>query len=177
MENCSGLRQIYKDLFEVNGKEEIGAVAFDIDFELNVGKIWSAMYFLDRDPQCKLLLGGMDDYYYIDGHRFPANRMWMDNVTERVAQKPIGLGKPGDALGPIIVDKFCIQDKSRVLFVGDNLEVDIGFANATGFQSMLVLSGVTSEEMLQSHNKENELPDYYANSLHDFVQFYKELND
>lgn len=174
--NCSDIRQIYDNLFEINGKLKIGAVAFDIDFELNVGKIWSALYFLNRDPECLLLLGGMDDNYYIEGNRFPANRMWMDNVTERVEQKPIGLGKPGADLGPIIFEKFCIQDKSRVLFVGDNLEVDIGFANANGFQTMLVLSGVTTEEMLQSLEKENELPDYYANSLHDFVQFYRELN-
>lgn len=169
--------QFYKNLFAENGKEDIGAVAFEVDLDFNIGKFWSADYFLQKNPECLLLLGGTDQSYFILDHYFPGCGVWIDNLLRRVKQKPIGLGKPGDALGPIMMEKFGIKDRSRVLFVGDTLEHDIGFAKRNGFQTLLVLSGVTSEKMLHSHDKEVEIPDYYAKSLNDFVQFQKDMRE
>lgn len=176
--NTQDVGQFYKNLFvDIIGKEDIGAVAFEVDLDFNIGKFWFADYFLQKNPDCLLLLGGTEQNYYIIDHNFPGCGLWINNLLERVKQKPIGLGKPGAELGPIIMEKFGIKDKSRVLFVGDMLEQDIGFANRTGFQTLLVLSGMTSERMMHSHDKEDEIPDYYAESLKDFVQFKNDMCD
>ena len=51
--------------------------------------------------------------------------------------------------------------------VGDRLDTDILFGTDNGLKSLLVLSGVTTEEKLLS--QENTItPDYYADSIVDF---------
>lgn len=148
----------------------------DFDINFNMGKFFSAEYFL-QNPDCLLLVGGTDLNYWLYDYSFAGMGVWVQNLLARVPQTPIGLGKPGSELGQFMMDKFQIKDRSRVLFVGDTLEQDIGFANSNGFKTLLVLSGVTTEKMLEELAKENEVPDYYANSLHDFVEFYKELQE
>ena len=58
-------------------------------------------------------------------------------------------------------------DKSRICMVGDRLDTDVLFGTDNGLRTLLVLSGVTSEEKLLS--QENTItPDYYADSINDF---------
>lgn len=81
-------------------------------------------------------------------------------------QKPTVVGKPS----PLMIDYLCNKlglDKSRICMVGDRLDTDILFGTDNGLQSLLVLSGVTTEEKLLS--QENTItPDYYADSIVDF---------
>lgn len=164
---------MFKSLF---GKlPVVDAVIFDADLQFTLSKLYMAEYLLQVNPACRLLLGATDPLYIAHGKNFTGMGRFMKMVEENAKQKAVHLGKPGDALGNIILDKFGIKDKSRVLFVGDTLEQDIGFASANGFQTLLVLSGVTTLEMLKSHEKEHQIPDYYANSLFDLVQFQEDL--
>lgn len=85
---------------------------------------------------------------------------------------PIILGKPGHLLGTELIDLFNIKDTKRTLFIGDSLHNDIQFAINTGFQTLFVLSGSgTMEEMLALPDKSK--PDYIAESLADFIQFFE----
>jgi len=66
-----------------------------------------------------------------------------------------------------LVDKLGLADKNRICMVGDRLDTDVLFGTDNGLQSLLVLSGVTTEEKLLS--PENTItPDYYADSINDF---------
>jgi ribonucleotide monophosphatase NagD (HAD superfamily) len=50
----------------------------------------------------------------------------------------------------------------------------MSFAHKCGFRKLLVLSGITSEDTLLSPGLAEEfLPDYYANSLADFIDFFE----
>lgn len=51
----------------------------------------------------------------------------------------------------------------------------MGFGNAAGFQSLLVLTGGTALEDLQTHPQLDELPNYYLNSFADFTTILNEL--
>lgn len=86
--------------------------------------------------------------------------------THSLIQKPTVVGKPS----PLMIDYLCNKlglDKSRICMVGDRLDTDILFGTDNGLQSLLVLSGVTTEEKLLS--QENTItPDYYADSIVDF---------
>ena len=83
-------------------------------------------------------------------------------------QRPVVLGKPGKELGPICLKKFEVEEPARVLFIGDTLKQDIGFANKCGFKSLLVLSGATTEEMMRRIENEEDVPLFYADNIGDF---------
>ena len=54
--------------------------------------------------------------------------------------------------------------RDQIMMVGDRLDTDILFGKDAGLRTMLVLSGVTSEELLLS--PENDIkPDCYAEQL------------
>jgi len=61
-------------------------------------------------------------------------------------------GKPNPAAFDIIAKDLRLFNgenpirNEQILMVGDNLETDIKFGNNLGFKTLLVLSGVTSEE-------------------------------
>ena len=81
-------------------------------------------------------------------------------------QEPTVVGKPS----PLMIDYLCDKlslDRERICMVGNRLDTDILFGSDNGLQSLLVLSGVTTEEKLLS--QENTItPDYYADSIVDF---------
>ena len=59
------------------------------------------------------------------------------------------MGKPSPTLVQLMQNKYGI-DPSRSLIVGDRLDTDIQFGVASGMQSLLVMTGVTTPEKLQS---------------------------
>lgn len=54
------------------------------------------------------------------------------------------LGKPGEALRQLLLQRHAPIPANRVLFVGDSLASDVGFARASGYQTLLVLTGGSS---------------------------------
>lgn len=99
----------------------------------------------------------------------------MEEVSGREA---IVLSKPGKALSELIIKQFKIQTPSRCLFIGDMLAQDMAFGTQCGFQKLLVLTGGTTKESLFSGQvKIEEIPDYYADSLADFIELFDELKE
>lgn len=64
-------------------------------------------------------------------------------------------------------DRFGIQ-KSQICMVGDRLDTDILFGQNGGCKTLLVLSGVTSLEMLKNPNNTIQ-PDFYTGKISDFL--------
>lgn len=93
--------------------------------------------------------------------------------------EPLKFAKPSPLLADFIKDKFTIKDPKRVLFVGDMLNQDMGFANAGGFQKLLVLTGDVQKETLQNWDRPEVLkPDYYLDSfpsIIDVIDNYKDF--
>ena len=81
-------------------------------------------------------------------------------------QEPTVVGKPSPLMIDYLEKKYGM-DRSRICMVGDRLDTDVLFGTDNGLKSLLVLSGVTSEEKLLS--PENTItPDYYADTINDF---------
>jgi 4-nitrophenyl phosphatase len=55
-----------------------------------------------------------------------------------------------------------LEDKSKMIFVGDRLDTDIQLAINGGIDSLLVLSGVTDEKEL---SETEILPKYFIDDL------------
>jgi 4-nitrophenyl phosphatase len=66
----------------------------------------------------------------------------------------------------VIVESYDL-DRSRTVMVGDRLNTDIMFGKMGGLQSLLVLTGVTSEETAIASETQ---PDYYLDSLSDLFE-------
>lgn len=145
----------------------VKAVIFDVEFNFNYVKYMRAQKYLN-DPECILIAGATDRRMSLGKNlNFAGPSPFLDLLQSH--QPPVVLGKPGDALAEVLMDKFKVEDPNRVLFIGDTLEQDILFGNKNHFQTMLVLTGATSQKQLDDQTEDSLIPDYYTESLADLV--------
>ena len=78
-------------------------------------------------------------------------------------KEPTVVGKPAAFMLDYIKNKFGLRS-DQICMVGDRLDTDILFGKDGGLRTMLVLSGVTTEEELLSPNN-TIAPDFYTDSL------------
>ena len=81
-------------------------------------------------------------------------------------QEPVVVGKPSPLMIDYIEKKYGM-DRSRICMVGDRLDTDVLFGKDNGLRSLLVMSGVTSEQKLMSPDN-TVAPDYYTDTINDF---------
>ncbi|XP_017063844.1 pyridoxal phosphate phosphatase [Drosophila eugracilis] len=151
-------------------KEPVRAVIIDVDFNLSSPKLLRAHLYLRR-PEC-LLIGGATDRLLpvAKGVNIIGPGAFASILVEASGREPITLGKPGRALGELIIGHFKIDQPRRVLMIGDMLAQDIGFGRQFGFQTLLVLSGGCTREQLLAETNPLHIPDYYADSMADVTQ-------
>ncbi|XP_062547734.1 uncharacterized protein LOC134213123 [Armigeres subalbatus] len=163
-----------KIIATVHDRAPVKAVVIDVDFNINYPKLLRAELYLKNDPDCLFIAGATDkvlharkDFNLIGPGHF------LEVLEQSTGRKATVLGKPGDQLAGKVCDLFGIEDRRRVLFVGDMLQQDMAFASRCGFQKLLVLSGGTStDDMLQERDVEC-IPNYYADSLADLVKMFE----
>ena len=91
----------------------------------------------------------------------PGNGSLVATLTTATGRLPVAVGKPEP---PIIEEAMRRAGSSRPLIIGDRLDTDIQAANATGLDSMLVLTGVTTPAML-AQAPPHQRPKYVAADL------------
>jgi len=97
---------------------------------------------------------------------YAGNGSMVGAIKGCTGQEPTVVGKPSPLMIEYLEKKFGM-DRSRICMVGDRLDTDVLFGTDNGLKSLLVLSGVTSEEKLLS--PENSItPDFFADSINDF---------
>lgn len=156
-------------------REPVKAVVIDFDFKLTLTKMLKANFYL-RKPDC-LLIGGATDYL------FPINKDlsilgpggFLKVLEDTSRKEMLVFGKPGKALAEVLTKRYNIKDPSRALMIGDMLDQDIRFGRSCGFQTLLVLSGGIQLEELMTQTDPNVIPDYYTNSMFDFVEFMRDV--
>ncbi len=92
----------------------------------------------------------------------------MIGALEGVTGEPISLvtGKPSSLMSDYIVHEVLKMSPSQCYMIGDRLETDIKMANEAGIHSVLVMTGITDEEMLRETTYE---PNYVLDSVKDIV--------
>ena len=78
-----------------------------------------------------------------------------------IGRVPTVLGKPHNSMLQCILEKGHF-DRAKTIMVGDRLDTDIAFGKHGGISTLLVLTGVTRKEQLESSDIK---PDYIAASL------------
>lgn len=169
------LEESFKKIIStIHDHAPVRAVVVDVDFNINYPKLLRAELYLKNDPDC-LLIGGATDKVLHAKRDFnligPGH--FLEVLEQSTGRKATVLGKPGTQLAQQVKALYGIDDPRRVLFVGDMMEQDVAFASKCGFQKVLVLSGgATLEDMMQQKDVACT-PDYYADSLADFVPLFE----
>jgi 4-nitrophenyl phosphatase/phosphoglycolate phosphatase len=101
-----------------------------------------------------------------DAQEWAGNGSMVGAIKGCTGQEPLVVGKPSPLMIDYLENKYGM-DRSRICMVGDRLDTDVLFGTDNGLKSLLVLSGVTSEEKLLS--PENSItPDFYADTINAF---------
>jgi phosphoglycolate/pyridoxal phosphate phosphatase family enzyme len=147
--------------------EDVGAVIVGFDRTVNYYKIQYAQLCINENENCEFIATNTDAVTHLtDAQEWAGNGSMVGAIKGCTGQEPTVVGKPS----PLMIDYLCTKlglERSRICMVGDRLDTDVLFGTDNGLQSLLVLSGVTSEEKLLS--PENTItPDYYADTINDF---------
>ncbi|XP_034489676.1 4-nitrophenylphosphatase [Drosophila innubila] len=161
IESIADLREV------IFGGDTVQAVIIDVDFNLTATKLMRAHVQL-QNPECLFLAGAADAMIPFGDGNIIGPGAFIDVVTQASGRQPTVLGKPGDALRQILRERHSDCPANRVLFVGDSLASDIGFARASGYQTLLVLSGGSSAADVANLPPDHaHLPDYVCDCLGD----------
>lgn len=149
----------------------------DVDFNLSGAKFMRAHQYLMNNPSCKYIVGASDKILPIrPGVEVMGPGRFQDILTQATNRTPIALGKPGLELSDLVLKKFGINERSRVLMIGDMLEQDIGFGKNSHFQTLLVMTGGAKDHHLEDPANSELIPDFVTRSMADFVDFFADIN-
>ncbi|XP_017853108.1 pyridoxal phosphate phosphatase [Drosophila busckii] len=158
-------------LFDV---QPVRAVVFDMDLNLNAVKMQRAYLYL-RQPDCQLFTCATDHKLpFIKDITILGPGHFSDILVKSTGKQGQTVGKPSRILGDMLMQQHKIEDPKRVLMIGDMLQQDIHFGHTCGFQTLLVLSGGCSLAQLEAETSPAHMPDYYADSMADFLQLLAE---
>lgn len=151
----------------VEHDHDVGAVVVGFDRHINYHKIQTAQLCINENPGCEFIATNLDAVTHLtDAQEWAGNGSMVGAIKGCTGKEPTVVGKPS----PLMIDYLCDQlglERGRICMVGDRLDTDILFGTDNGLKSLLVLSGVTTEEKLLS--EENEItPDFYADTINDF---------
>ncbi|KAL7745365.1 hypothetical protein ACLKA6_015382 [Drosophila palustris] len=155
--------------------EPVDAVLFDIHLDLSYVELAKAIRHLQMNENCQLIAGGSDVIMPLaDNLNVAGFYDFLQHVKRYTNREATFLGKPSPILGDMLKSMYNIEVPSRCIFVGDMLVQDVQFGKSCGFQSLLVLSGSLTKDDMDAAPLEAQ-PDYYADSLADFVQLLKNI--
>jgi phosphoglycolate phosphatase len=147
--------------------ENVGAVVVGFDRMINYYKIQYAQLCIN-EHNAQFIATNLDAVTHLtDAQEWAGNGSMVGAIKGCTGIEPIVVGKPSPLMIEYLEEKYNIADRSRICMVGDRLDTDVLFGTENGLQSILVLSGVTSEEKLL-HPDNTIVPDYYADTINDF---------
>ncbi|XP_034489673.1 pyridoxal phosphate phosphatase [Drosophila innubila] len=170
------IEESFEDLARnIFDKQPVRAVVIDVDFNLTSTKLLRAHMYL-RHPDCLLLTGATDRLLPVaKGVNIIGPGPFASILIEASGKEPSVLGKPGRELGNMLMQQHKVSSPERVLMIGDMLAQDIKFGRLCGFQTLLVLTGGCTLDQLKTETSSDLLPDYYADSMADFVKLFEEV--
>jgi 4-nitrophenyl phosphatase len=153
---------------EIPPDPSVGAVLIGLDTSINYTKLSYAFRYLHSNPDCFFLATNEDSTYPSEKGLLPgAGAILAPLVTALGPNRPVtAIGKPSSLMLDAIKAKHNF-DPQRTIMVGDRLNTDIQFGKSGGLATLLVLTGITSEDELTGPNPSPIVPDYVAASIGD----------
>ena len=141
-----------------------------LDRNINYYKIQYAQLCINENHGCLFIATNTDAVTHLtDAQEWAGNGSMVGAIKGCTGREPIVVGKPSPLMIDYLCNKLQLSDRKRICMVGDRLDTDVLFGTENGLQSLLVLSGVTSEAKLLSDDN-TITPDYYTDSIADFFR-------
>lgn len=145
---------------------EVGAVVAGLDTGVNYHRQAIALQYLLK-PEVHFVATNIDSTFPQKGMILPGAGSSIEAIAYASGRQPIACGKPSQNMLNAIV-KAKGLNRSRCLMVGDRLNTDIKFGKDGGLSTLLVLTGIETEERAM----ESGVPDLIAESLGVISQLY-----
>ena len=138
------------DLLEMTFEDNVSAVLVGLDEHFNYNKIYKAASYL-QNPECHFVATNLVEkgFNIAANRRMPITGALVKAIADVAQREPIVVGKPHNIMFDLIQQQYPDCDKSRAVFVGDNLKADMAFAKSVGIDSALVLTGASGIGSIQ----------------------------
>lgn len=154
---------------------EIGAVVIGFDKYFSFPKLVKAATYL-QDPSVHFLGTNCDtERPSPNANSFPGTGCFIRTIEAAANRPAIMLGKPESFVSDYIIKKYNLNPE-RTLMIGDNCNTDILLGKRCGFKTLLVLTGITTQNDVDAMNASDAnsknliIPDYCANELGDVLK-------
>jgi phosphoglycolate/pyridoxal phosphate phosphatase family enzyme len=146
----------------------VGAVVVGLDKNINYYKIQYAQLCINENPGCLFIATNLDEVAHLtSAQKWAGGGAMVGAIKGCTGREPILVGKPAPLMVDYLVGKYG-YDKRRMCMVGDRLDTDILFGLNNGLQTVLTLSGVTSEKQVFSA-EHNVRPHFIVDSIADLL--------
>ncbi|RHZ87076.1 hypothetical protein Glove_40g63 [Diversispora epigaea] len=154
---------------KINPDSEVGAVLCGFDTHLNYKKLAKAFTYLYSNPDCIFILTNEDTTFPSNGTIYPGTGSLVAPLIRSLNRNPdVTIGKPNKPMLDCMVQKLHL-DVERTCMIGDRLNTDIQFGINGGTKTLLVLTGVSTEQEILVKDA-SIVPDYYISSLGNFSE-------
>jgi len=147
--------------------EDVGAVVVGFDRHINYYKIQYATLCIRESNAMFIGTNPNAVTHLTDAQEWAGNGSMVGAIKGSTKREPVIVGKPNGFMLDNIASTQGI-DKSEITMVGDRLDTDILFGKDNGTNTLLVLTGVTTEAELKSDSN-TIVPDAYTTKLADLL--------
>ncbi|KAI5951313.1 pho2 [Candida jiufengensis] len=152
----------------------VGCVLCGLCFNINYLKLSMTMQYLLKDNKSiPFIATNIDSTFPSHGKLLIGAGSIIETVSYASSRKPDAIcGKPNQSMMNSIKAQLpgLKESPSKGLMIGDRLNTDIQFGKNGGLDTMLVLTGIETEERVKSLDK-NDAPTYYIQKLGDVYGF------
>ncbi|CAR21701.1 4-nitrophenylphosphatase [Lachancea thermotolerans CBS 6340] len=159
--------------FLKNGLDpDVKCVIAGLDTKINYHRLAVTLQYLQQ-PDVKFVATNIDSTYPSKGHILPGAGSMIECVAFSSGREPAACGKPNPNMLNAIVSSKKI-DRSKCCMVGDRLNTDMRFGIEGKLGgTLLVLTGIETEEKALDSTGDHPLPKYYAEKLGDLYELTK----
>lgn len=151
----------------------VGAVIVGFDEHISYPKLFKAATYLDR-PECLFIATNTDARFPVPNGVIPGTGSIVRAVEVAAGRAPVVMGKPNALVAEALrVDHEIVPE--RTLMIGDRCNTDILFGVNSGFQTLLVGTGIHGLADVQqwlatgTEEERRQVPDCFVPKLGDLL--------
>lgn len=152
---------------------EVGAIVAGLTLLVNYVKLSATLQYLLKDNKSiPFIATNIDSTFPMKGKLMIGAGSVIESVAFASGRRPDAVcGKPNQAMMNSIkaANPDLQANPGRGLMVGDRLNTDMKFGRDGGLDTLLVLTGIETEESLKQLDP-NEAPTYYASKIGDIYE-------
>ncbi|KAG0202251.1 hypothetical protein BGX33_009807 [Mortierella sp. NVP41] len=166
--NDTGVIMSHGDFGSIEQDPTIGAVVCGFDINLNYRKLAKAFTYLNNKEQgAHFILTNDDTTFPAPNGVYPGTGSLAQPLVTALKRQPMVMGKPNKPMLDCFFSNYH-TDPARTCMVGDRLDTDIDFGAQGNIATLMVLTGVSTEEEAMDPNQPIK-PTYIIKSFGEFA--------